>query len=421
MLVAAFSLASPAPATAQNDAEFIYATRGPITVLDPNQMSWMQDIQVGQEIFEGIYTLDPTTSDLQPTLGAASDVQISEDGKTWTITIRDDAKWSNGEAVLASDFAFAWTRNLCEWKDYSYLLAEYIEGAREYYEAYTQDPKSAENIDLGIKVLGEKKLEVTLKHPIPFFKDLLAFTVYWPQDESAMEPFKQTDAAGRVTYDAKWTLPGNISNNGPYKLAAWQPGVDLRMEMNEHYWNAKATRSRSIKAVTNDNAGLALEQYESGLIDWLTDSEPDIIRGLLEQGRQDVHVFPGYGTYFYTFNCQPKLPDGRDNPFADVKVRQALVMAIDKKPIVQNVTRLGEPITDVYVPMVEPPFFPDYPHPYGLEFDITEARKRLAEAGYPEGNGFPAGVTLLFDTNVKTHGDIAQIIAKQWNDNLGIN
>ena len=402
------------------EAELVYATRGPITVLDPNQMSWMQDIQVGQEIFEGVYRLDPDTPDLQPRLGAASEVEVSDDGLTWDITIRDDARWANGDPVLASDFAFAWQRNLREWRDYSYLIASYVEGAQAYYEAYQADPASADFSTVGINVTGDKQLQVKLKYPITFFKDLLAFTVYWPQDETAMEPFKQTADDGRVTYDAKWTNPGNISTNGPYALRSWQPGVDLMMEMNPNYWDRDKVVSRTIKAVTNDNAGLALEQYEAGQIDWLTDSEPDLVRNLLSQGRDDVHVFPGYGTYFLTFNCQPKLPDGRDNPFADVRIRQALTMAIDKKPIVENVTRLGEPTTENYVPFVEPSFFPGYPHPYGLPHDVAAAKALLAQAGYENGKGFPSGITYLYDTNVKTHGDVAQILAKQWKDQLGI-
>jgi oligopeptide transport system substrate-binding protein len=416
------SLLLVAPAAAEK-AELVYATRGPITVLDPNQMSWMQDIQVGQEIFEGIYRLDPTTPDLKPRLGAASDVQVSEDGLTWDITIRDNAKWSNGEDVLASDFAFAWQRNLREWRDYSYLIAQYIEGADDYYKAYTKDPKSADFSKVGIEVLGDKKLRVTLRYPITFFKDLLAFTVYWPQDESAMEPFKQPLDNGAVTYDTKWTNAGNISTNGPYTLAEWQPGVDLTMAMSEHYWDRDNVKSRTIQAVTNSNAGLALEQYEDGQIDWLTDSEPDLVRSLLAQGRggKDVFVFPGYGTYFYTFNCLPTLPDGSENPFADVRVRQALTMVLDKKPIVETVTRLGEPVTENYVPFVDPPFFPEYEAPFGLPFDVAAAKELLAKAGYPDGEGFPAGITLLYDTNVKTHGDIAQIIVKQWQDKLGLN
>ena len=425
LLLAFAGLVSLAATTAARgqDAELVYATRGPITVLDPNQMSWMQDIQVGQEVFEGVYRLDPTTPDLKPRLGAASDVRVSDDGLTWDITIRDDAKWSNGEDVLASDFAFALQRNLREWRDYSYLIAEYVEGAREYYEAYASDPRSADFSAVGVEATGDKALRITLKHPITFFRDLLAFTVYWPQDESAMEPFKQTDAAGRVTYDAKWTNAGNISTNGPYTLRAWQPGVDLTMEMNPHYWDRGNVKSRTIKAVTNDNAGLALQQYEDGQIDWLTDSEPDIIRGLLSQGRggKDVFVFPGYGTYFYSFNCQPTLPGGGENPFADKRVRQALTMAVDKKPVVENVTRLGEPTTENYVPFVEPSFFPGFPHPYGLPHDVNAAKQLLAQAGYPDGRGFPAGITLLYDTNVKTHGDVAQILVKQWKDKLGVN
>ena len=406
--------------SAKADAEFIYATRGPINVLDPNSMSWMQDIQAAQEMFEGVYRLDPTDPELKPVLGAAGDVKVSDDGYDWTVTLRPDLKWSNGDRVTAGDFVFAWQRNLREWSDYSYLIGEYVEGANAYHAAYVADPTTADFDTVGVKAVDDQTIRIRLQYPITFFRDLLAFTVYWPQPEKAMAKFKQTNDKGGVTYDAAWTRPENMVCNGPYKLTEWQQGVELRMAMNDFYWGRDQVKSRTIKAITNDNGGLALEQYDAGQIDWLSDGDPDLLIGLLKEGRKDVYVFPGYGTYFYSFNCLPNLPDGRPNPFADKKVRQALTMAIDKRPIVDNVTRLGEPTTANYVPVGDPPFFGGYKPPQGLAFDIPKARALLEAAGYPEGKDWPGGITLLYDTDSKVHPAIAQIVSKQWKDNLGI-
>ena len=113
---------------ANAEAEFVFANRGEVTMLDPNQMSWMQDIRIGQGLFEGAYMLQAET--LKPQLGAAEQVTQSDDYKTWTIKVRQGAKWSNGDAVGPDDFIFAWRRHMREEGPYSYLVNEYIEARR---------------------------------------------------------------------------------------------------------------------------------------------------------------------------------------------------------------------------------------------------------------------------------------------------
>jgi oligopeptide transport system substrate-binding protein len=128
-----------------------------------------------------------------------------------------------------------------------------------------------------------------------------------------------------------------------------------------------------------------------------------------------VHVFPAFGTYFYSFNCQPKLKDGRDNPFADIRVRKAMSMAVDKRTIVDTITRLGEIPSRNYIPVGS---FTNYHSPAGLPLDVSEAKKLLADAGYPGGKNFPA-VSLLFNNEVQ-HGPIAENVRRQWLENLGV-
>jgi oligopeptide transport system substrate-binding protein len=126
-------------------------------------------------------------------------------------------------------------------------------------------------------------------------------------------------------------------------------------------------------------------------------------------------VFPSFGTYYYDFNSQPTLPDGTKNPLADVRVRRALTMAIDKPPIIRDVGKLGQRVATTYVPMS---VFSGYTSPPGLTYDLAEARRLLGEAGYPGGKGFPR-LSLLFNSE-STHGDIATVIRRQWLDGLGI-
>ncbi|MGH7178415.1 MAG: ABC transporter substrate-binding protein, partial [Tepidisphaeraceae bacterium] len=163
-----------------------YIDRGDIGTLDPNRMSWAQDIRVGQSLYEGIYTIDPVTFD--PVLGAADKAIISDDKKVWTFHIRDNARWSNGDPVTSADFVFAWRRMLEEPGDYTYLLDQYIQGAKEYedaYAAYLADRAAGKQTakpdfkTVAIEQIDTGTLRVTLKNPCTFFPDLLAFECYY--------------------------------------------------------------------------------------------------------------------------------------------------------------------------------------------------------------------------------------------------
>lgn len=395
-------------------ADFVFVNRGDIGTLDPNRMSWMQDIRIGYALFEGLYALDPDT--LDPVPGAAQSIDVSTDKRIYTFHMRDNGRWSNGDPVTSNDFIFAWRRMLEEPGDYTYLFF-YITGARQYSDAFAKDPRSADWNNVGIKAPDAKTLVVTLTNPTPFFPDIVAFAPMFPLNPKSMEKFRQVDSAsGRTSYDAAFTQPPNLITNGPYMLTRWQLKVGQTLTKNPHYWDAANVISNTIESQNYDDPLLAFQKYDQGEVDWLADTTGDIAAQLRDAGRKDVKIFPSFGTYFYSFNCKPLLPGNRKNPFADVRVRQALTMAIDKNPVVQNVTKLGEPITSVYVP----PTFPTYKHPTGLPYDVEKAKSLLAEAGYPGGKGFPP-VKLTFNTEFNDHKLIAEIISRQWNEKLGIN
>ena len=397
--------------------DFSFFNRGDIKTLDPNRMSWAQDIRIGYALWEGLYRLDPET--LDPELGSAERVEVSDDKTVYTFHIRGSAKWSNGDDLQAKDYVFAWRRMLEEPDEYSYLLF-YMKGARPYSEAFAKDVAVGKTFDkaVGVEVLGPKTLRVRLEHPVAFFPDLCAFPPYFPLHEPSMRPFRVVDdESGRVSYSGKFTRPPHLVSNGPFRLHAWKFKGRLRMMRNEHYWDVANVKSRIIDQVYGEGQ-VAFEMYDRGEVDWHLGIElmPEISANLKAAGRTDLHVWPGFGTYFYSFNCLPTLPGGRRNPFADVRVRQALSMAVDKRPIVETVTRMGEPVTSNYIP---PTIFPKYPVPQGLPYDPQRARKLLAEAGYPGGAGFPE-VGLLFNNDAH-HGDIAQIVRRQWQKELGVN
>lgn len=393
-------------------ADFTFINRGEVGTLDPNRMSWMQDIRLGYALWEGLYTLDPVT--LQAIPGCADPIDLSADKTVYTFHIRPNARWSNGDEVVADDFVFAWRRMFEEPGDYTYLL-ECIKGAEDYEKAFA-DHKPARFEDVGVTALDARTLRVTLKYPVAYFPDICAFPPAFPLNRRSMEPFIERAAGSdRTSYDKAFTLPPNLVTNGPYKLVSWQFKQRLRMEANEYYWNRASVKSRIIEQVSADDPLWAYTMYDTKGVDWIAEVTGDIAGELLKKKDKDLHVFPAFGTYFYSFNCLPKLKDGSDNPFADVHVRRAFTMALDKQVIVDTITRMGEPITTTYIPRGA---FARYKSPAGLPMDIEQARRLLAEAGYPQGRGFPA-VTLLFN-NEGQHGAIAQNVRRQWLDNLGV-
>jgi oligopeptide transport system substrate-binding protein len=145
--------------------------------------------------------------------------------------------------------------------------------------------------------------------------------------------------------------------------------------------------------------------------------EEDLIGQMRKAGKYpDLHTFQGYGTEYYVLNCLPTLSDGKPNPLSDVRVRRALAMSIDKRVIVENVTKAGQQAANTYIP---PTAFVGYPSPTGLGFDLTEARRLLAEAGYPGGKDFPP-LRISYNPEMTNRQDTALIVRNQWEQNLGI-
>jgi oligopeptide transport system substrate-binding protein len=399
-------------------AELTFINRGEVTTLDPNRMSYMQDIRVGYCLFEGLYTLDPKTLEAVPGCAEPLDPQrdISPDKTVYTFHIRPSARWNDdaGTPVTTADFVFAWRRMLEEPSEYTYLL-HYIKGAKEYEEAYAEK-KPADFSKVGIKALDSRTLQVTLNHPVGFFLDVIAFPCCFPLLESSMKDFRDVGANGRVTYNKGFTRPPHLVTNGPYRLASWEFKRRLHLEASKFYRDPSLVKPQTVDIVSADDPMWALTIYDTGGVDWLTDMTGDLARELLDKGRKDVHVFPAFGTYFYSFNCQEKMPDGEPNPFHDKRVRQAFSLAVNKKEIVDTITRLNEPVATQYIP---PYAFEKYPSPEGLKGDVNRAKALLAEAGYgPGGKPFPQ-FSLLYN-NESQHGPIAQLVRRQWRNALGV-
>ena len=367
--------------------------------LDPHITTGTPESRLMFALFEGLTRKNAAT--LEPIPGVAESWEISEDGKTYTFTIRDNARWSNGDPLTANDFVYSWRRILSPafGSRYSYMLY-HIKNAEQYHSAKITDFNQ-----VGVKSPTPNTLVVELNNPAPFFLQLLDHHSYYPVHQATIEKFGDID-----TYGTQWTRMGNFVGNGPFALAAWEINKIVSVKRNPMYWDADAVKLNEIHFSPVVNLTTIERMFRSNQIHASLGTYIAIekISWYKENQPEKIHITPGYATYYYHYNVTRK-------PFDDVRVRRALAMAIDRQKIIDKVTKGGQ--LPAYA------FTPSDPNGYSpkaaLEFNVEKARQLLAEAGYPNGEGFPS-FELMYNT-LENHRKIATAIQQMWKQNLNIN
>lgn len=396
-------------------ADLTYIDRADIITLDPNQMSYLQDFRISYAFREGLFSYKAGT--LEPEPSGAQSVDISPDKRIWTFHLRPGVKWSDGSPVTTSNYIFAWRRMLEQPGDYTYLFY-YIHNAEAYSRAFLAGKPMDWN-QVGIKAPDPRTLIVTLDNPVTFFLDLVSFVPFYPLNEKSMEPFKEIDPrTGQVHYNPAFTRPPYVVGNGPYILKSWEFKRRLYLEKSPTYWDRDHVHLNSIECMINEDRLSQVLCYESGTVDWVADTGSDISAELKAHGRKDLHLTPGFGTSYLAVNIARDIPGkpGFKNPLSDIRVRQAFALAIDRRQICDNITRMGETPATTYVP---PGIFPGYHNTPGFGFDPAKARQLLADAGYPGGKGFPT-VPMMFSNASPVLRDLVQNIKNQLRENLNV-
>jgi oligopeptide transport system substrate-binding protein len=403
----------------QPRADFTFCIPRDVITLDPNQMSYLQDFRLAYCIWEGLYMYDGQT--LDPVPGVASSVETSADKRVYTFHLRPEAKWSNGDVVVAGDFVFAWRRMLESPGEYSYLHY-YIKGAEPYLHAYADflaDPDKNKKPDfstVGVKAIDPHKLRVELENPVLFFLELMGMPAFFPLHEPSMRQYREVDPrTGNVTYNRKFTRPGMVGN-GPFILKTWEFKRRVRLEKSPTYWDRAHVPSNSIEQLCVEDMLGEVLRYEAGDCDWIPEVSSEVGPEMVNKGRRDIHIFPGFGSYYLTLMLRPKFKDGSDNPLFDLRVRQALAMAFEKETICNNIMRMGEKPATTYIP---PTIFPGFNVKPGYPFDPKRAKELLDQTAYRDAKTLP-GVSILYSSNTLTFAAMAQNIANQWRANLGL-
>ena len=360
-------------------------------------------------MFEGLYKWeDDGKGNAVLVEGMAEKCEVSEDGTVYTFTIRKDATWADGKPVTAHDFEYAW-RRLVDPKtasDYSYML-DPVKGC----------DAAAGETDPEISVPDDYTLVVTLDVPTEYFKEVCAFPSLLPVRQDIVE------ANGD-----KWTYePSTYIGNGAYAMKEWNHNESITIEKRDDYYDAENVSAPVIKFHLMEDVNAMYAGYKSGQLDLIQQLPAEEIENLLADGTAESR--PYLGDYYISFNTTDNYDP--ENPFLDVRVRKAFSLAIDRTFIAEQVRKDGAVPAGAFVPdgMYDAggagtsfrEVGKDYldPSQEAYEKNCEEARKLLAEAGYPNGEGFPQ-VDYLYNTD-KGHKAIAEALQNMWNTQLGVN
>lgn len=348
--------------------------------------------------FEGLSTYD---SDGNVVPGVAESWDISEDGKVYTFHLREGLKWSDGSPLTANDFVYSYKRVLdpATGAQYVNMLTDYVVGAAELYAGEGSEE------DLGIKALDDQTLEITLMQPASWFIDMLTMWVWDPVQEATI-----------TANGDQWTnSPDTYICNGPFVISDMSMGEYMVLSKNENYWDAENVTLDKVTLRYVLDTATALSAYESGEVDGINTIPASDVARLKAEGA-GVQTAANFGTTYYLMNCT-KAP--YDNPL----VRKALNLAIDRQAIIDNVMQVeATPAYNLIGPgyIVDGVDFSDGDSNWDLSAtaDVEAAQAALAEAGYPNGEGFPTMQLSYYSSD--TVKKVVEALAEMFETNLGI-
>jgi len=368
--------------------------------LDPTHAADIPSINVVQNLFEPLLRMN---QDGTPKAGVAMEWTHSDDYREWTFKLRPDAKWSNGDPLVAGDFVYAIERILDRKNAaaMAMMVYNYLEGGKAYSDADAPDASM-----LGIKAVDDHTLTIRLTGPTPYFPSLVTHPAWFPLHRGTIE--RNGD---------QWSLkPETYVSNGAFKVAEIHPKSKLVAARNEFYHSRDEVHFDRVEILYIENQNTQVAAYEAGDLDWTALIPNREAEQLMK--RDDFSNVPMIGTYFVSFNI-------RKAPFDNVEVRKAFSAAINRRQLVERVIKRGELPSSGYIPRgiamhngrdyrdLAPAFIDNSSYAASVE----TAKKHLAAAGYGAGKPLPRAEYIF--NNAEIHVDIAQVLQTYWKTNLG--
>ncbi|MDC9623264.1 ABC transporter substrate-binding protein [Xenorhabdus sp. XENO-7] len=362
--------------------------------LDPHKSDSSSEFDILRDFFERMVAIDKKDK----IIPALAERWETNDNKTWVFHLRKGIKWSDGSPITAHDVVFSWRRMVTPdtISPYgSYLVQATVVNA---YDVLSGKKKPEE---LGVKALDDATIEVTLGRPKADLLQMMAHPVMSPISEKVVKK-----------YGNKWTQPEFFVSNGPFKLSEWIVNEKIVGVRNPYYWGDKHTVINKVTYLPLSDYKADLNRYMAGELDISNGGPSDFFPTLKKKFGDQFHISPKMSVYYYLFNTQKP-------PFNDVRVRQALTLALDRAIITDKVLGNGQkPAFDVVYPGSGGIYLkhPDYAS-WTQEQRVAKAKALLNEAGFNENN--PLKFTLLYNTS-DTHKKIAIAASSMWKKNLGV-
>ncbi|MCS6884877.1 MAG: peptide ABC transporter substrate-binding protein [Acidobacteriota bacterium] len=361
--------------------------------LDPHKTGGIPEFYIITSIFESLTCYDPKT--LEPIPGVAERWEAVDGARKWIFYLRRNAVWTDGRPVTAHDFVYAWRRAASPQTASPYVgLMFYVKNG-EQISLGELSPT-----ELGVIAQDDYTLVVEMQRPTAFFPKMTSHHIFAPLPSHAMDNLL-------ANYGEKWTAVENIITNGPFKLVEHKPYDQVVVVKNPLYWDSATVQLERIVFIHTEDTATGLNLYKAGEV--YTMQSGSIPLAFIKALKQKKDYVSGqlFFTYYYSINIQRK-------PLDDLRVRKALSMAIDRQAITDKLIGKG----DIPAYSFVPPGVAGYKGYRGEGFNPERARQLLAEAGFPNGKGFPK-LTIYFNTS-DAQRQIAEAVQRMWKEHLGI-
>ncbi len=363
--------------------------------LDPHIVSGLLEANILRALFEGLVTNDPESDTASPA-GAALEVTPDATATVWTAKLRPGGRWSDGMPVTARDFAFSYQRILTPELGAKYAeMLYFLKGAEQFNKGVSKDFST-----VGVEVIDDETLRLTLRGPTPYFREILKHYTWTAVPRHVVLKFGTIGQRGNP-----WTRPENIVGNGPYKLKSWRRTDHIEVERNPYYWNAANVTLNGVRFLPITNLYTEGRMFRDGQLHVTYAATPEGVDLMKKEHPEQLRQEPYVGTSFYRFNTKRK-------PLDDLRVRQALSFAVDRKLLCDNVFRGYIPAYAMTPPLGK------YDPPHIAGYDPEKARKLLADSGCPGGHGFPRLKILI--SSKETAATLAQAVQAMFRKTLGI-
>ncbi|MBQ7435184.1 MAG: peptide ABC transporter substrate-binding protein [Oscillospiraceae bacterium] len=343
--------------------------------LDPALNSSVDGACLAVNSFSGLYSYN-AQGHTEP--ACATGYTVSDDGLTYTVTLRDGLKWSDGSDLTAKDFEYSWKRVAADATaaDYAYMLDNFV--------GYPND--------LAVKAVDDTTLEFTLNSPCAYMEDLMAFPAFYPVKQEAVESYPdwQTNPGG-------WCQEAGFVSNGAYVCTGWDHDVSMTYEKNPYWYDADNVKVEKLEFMLSADDTAIYAAYNAGDVDFIDSVPTDEIGKLLADKNPEFKIIDNLGTYYVAFNAKSKIFEGK-TPEQAACMREAFTILIDRDYIVDNIAQCGQVIANSFIPLgmadgnggvfkenAETGYFDAYAIVNDYDATVARARQLLEAAGYKFG------------------------------------